>query len=89
MILKILGAVDLFAAAWLLLLHYGMDGYRVGLMIGLWLVLKGFIFKGSWTSYIDMLAGIYMLFSLFSTHWFLTYVFAIYLGQKAFFSLFV
>jgi len=87
MFIKILGILDILAALWLILLNHGIGSLRIGFILGLYLILKGYVFKDDWASYIDIVAGIYLIFSLFTTHWFLSYGFAIYLGQKAFFSL--
>ena len=88
MMLKILGILDILSAIWLILLHYDHGSIRIGLALGIYLIMKGYVFKGNWVSYLDILSGIYLIFSLFTTHWFLSYVFAFYLAQKAVSSLF-
>jgi len=88
MLLKILGIFDILAAIWIILLHHGIGSLRIGFILGLYLILKGYVFRDDWASYLDILTGVYLIFSLFATHWLLSYVFALYLGQKALFSLF-
>jgi succinate dehydrogenase/fumarate reductase cytochrome b subunit len=88
MLVKILGIIDLSAAVSMLMLHHGVGGWRMCLGFAVYLLAKGYAFRSSWASYIDMLAGVYMLISIFSTNAFLSYAFAIFLAQKAMRSIF-
>jgi hypothetical protein len=89
MFLKILGTLDLVSVAGLLLQQYGVFSFRFALIVSLYLMLKGYVFREAWTSYIDMAIGIYLLLMIFGlNHIIITYAFAIYLAQKALVSLF-
>jgi hypothetical protein len=89
MIVKFLGVFDLIAALWIVLAQNHLIIARLGVIIIAYLLIKCYIFRDNWVSYIDLLIGVYIVFVMGgSTHALLSYLFAIYLGQKALFSLF-
>ena len=86
-ILKLMGVLDLVAVIVLVLLHYHIGTWRITLLFAIYLLIKAFMFRGNIQSYIDGGIGIYMIFLIFGLHSILTFVAAIYLLQKAVFSL--
>jgi hypothetical protein len=85
--IKVLGALDLAAAASLVLVHYGIASTKICTALGAYLILKGIVFSEWLVSWIDIIIGAYLLLSLLYSHWLVTFVLAFYLGQKALFSL--
>ncbi len=87
MVVKLLGIADLLSALVVVLLHYQIIGWKTGLLFATYLVIKGIIFRKDITSLIDILSGAYMIVLSFGFSTFITWVIAIYLFQKACFSL--
>lgn len=85
---KLLGILDIIAAIVMILLHYSVGTWRLTLLFAVYLLLKAFAFRGNVHSILDGAIGIYMILLLFGFHSFLTFVAAIYIFQKAIFSLF-
>ena len=88
MIIKLFGLMDLVAAVLFLLLQWGIGG-KVAIFFAIYLVVKSLIFIGDFTSWIDLIAGVYLFLVIFDVHSFFSFLFILWLGQKAFFSLFV
>ncbi len=83
-----LGFLDFLSLIAMVLLVNGAIPWRVGMIFAAYLLIKGFAFKGDFASVVDMTIGVYIiLIPVFSVKFF-TIIFAIYLGQKAFVSLF-
>jgi len=72
----------------MLLLVNEVIPWRVGLIFASYLIIKGIAFKGDFASYVDMTIGLYMIIIPVFSPTFLTVIFLIYLGQKAFISFF-
>jgi hypothetical protein len=88
MVVKLLGIMDLLCAAVVLLLHYNLFiGWRIGIIFVAYLLVKGFLFRQDINSIMDILCGIYMFIMLFGLTTVVSWVVAIYLFQKAVFSL--
>ncbi|MBW2972552.1 hypothetical protein KY359_05950 [Candidatus Woesearchaeota archaeon] len=88
MVVKLLGIMDLLSAGVVLLLHYNLlIGWRVGIIFVAYLILKGWLFRQDINSVMDILCGIYMFIMLFGLTTVISWVVAIYLFQKAVFSL--
>ena len=88
MLVKLLGFMDLLSAAAVLLLHYDLIiGWRIGLIFVAYLMIKGFIFRTDISSLLDVLCGIYIFVMLFGFTTVVSWVVAVYLFQKAVFSL--
>jgi len=87
MVVKLLGVADLLSAIVVILLHYDILGWRVGIIFVAYLVLKGWLFRADINSIMDILCGVYMFVMLFGFTTIVTWVVAIYLFQKAVFSL--
>jgi hypothetical protein len=87
MVVKLLGVMDLLSAVAVILLHYDLLGWRIGFLFVAYLIIKGWLFREDINSIMDILCGIYMFVMLFGLTTFISWVVAIYLFQKAVFSL--
>lgn len=79
--------MDFAALVVLVLLHFDMVGWRIGFAFAFYLILKAVAFFGNIHSVIDGVIGLYMVLMLFGYTSILTLVAAVYLLQKAFFSI--
>ncbi len=86
MIVKLLGFFDLLTAVVLFLLHHNLVGWKIAVFAFVYLVLKAVIFFGDVMSIIDGITAIYIIILVLGLHTSLTYIFIIYLFQKAVFS---
>ncbi len=87
MVVKLLGTADLISAVVVILLHYDLVGWRIGLLFAAYLIIKGWSFRSDINSVMDILCGLYMILLVFGLSTFVSWVIAIYLFQKAVFSL--
>ncbi|MBN1544583.1 hypothetical protein JW898_03925 [Candidatus Woesearchaeota archaeon] len=88
MVVKLLGVGDLLASVAVVLMHYdALIGWRIGLIFVVYLIIKGWLFREDITSIMDILCGIYMFVMLFGFTTIVSWVVAVYLFQKAVFSL--
>lgn len=88
MVVKLLGIMDLLSAAAVLLLHYDLlITWRIGFLFVAYLLIKGWMFKTDINSVMDILCGLYIFVMLFGFTTIISWVVAIYLFQKAVFSL--
>lgn len=87
MVVKLLGVMDLLSAVAVVLLHYDLLGWRIGFLFVAYLIVKGWLFREDINSIMDILCGIYMFVMLFGLTTFISWAVAIYLFQKAVFSL--
>ena len=88
MIVKVLGFLDLLCAVSVILLQFGFLPWNLALAAAVYLVAKGFVFRESLTSIFDIASGAYIVLMIFGVKFFLAYVIAAYLLQKALFSFF-
>lgn len=86
MIVKLLGLIDLLAAVFIILLKFHI-GENIAVIIAIILLIKSIIFLTSFISLIDILAGVFLLLAAYGHYYFFTWIFALWLLQKAFFSL--
>lgn len=88
MITKILGLVDILAASFLVLA--GLDIVFIGafIFITALLLLKSLIFLTNWSSWIDLIAVVFMLLILFNFYTIFNLFFALWLLQKGVLSFF-
>jgi len=56
------------------------------LVVAAYLILKGLIFWGDFTSILDMLSGFYLILLFFGVHSVFTYIIMFYLSQKIIFA---
>jgi hypothetical protein len=87
MFVKMLGVADLLSAVIVILLHYDFLGWRWALAVAAYLLIKGWLFRESIVSIIDLLCGIYVFVMMFGLTTVVSWVVAVYLFQKACFSL--
>ena len=85
-IVKIMGAMDFLSAIALILLHYNVIHFQLGIIFACYLIFKGIIFMGDFASIVDLLCGVYMVLMLFHIHFFMTWVFFVWEMQKVVFS---
>ena len=89
MMLFVLGILDILSALVLFLLKFGLLG-RLGLVVGIYLIVKGFffLFSGDWLSLFDIFTGLFIFYFLISGNFLVIgYVFMVWLLQKGIFSL--
>ena len=85
---KILGFFDLLSILSMILLINGLIPWKIAVMFGVYLMLKGVLFKGDIASMVDFIIGVYLLLIPIFAPKVLTIIFIIYLGQKALVSFF-
>jgi hypothetical protein len=88
-LVKGLGILDLLAAATVLMLHYDVAwvGWRAAVFFAAYLFIKGYFFKSSIISLVDVFAGVYIILLAIGAKTILSFVIAFYLFQKSVFSL--
>lgn len=87
MLIKILGMLDIAAAATLLLLRWDM-GHIIGAILALYLIAKSLYFLTDVSSIVDIGAGIFIILAVFGFYHPITYIFVLWLLQKGVSSLF-
>ena len=88
MVVKLFGIADLLSAVVVVMLHYDFFiTWRIGFLFVAYLLIKGWMFREDINSIMDILCGMYMLVMLFGFTTIISWVVAIYLFQKACFSL--
>lgn len=87
MVVKLLGVADLLSAIAVVLLHYQLLAWKIGLVFVCYLLIKGWLFRQDINSVMDILCGIYVFVILFGFTTFVSWIVTIYLFQKAVFSL--
>lgn len=84
----LLGFLDVFISVLMLLTHLGLlHRWRFAFMGAAYLIGKGFLFRGSFLSFIDIAAGIYFILIMFGLKTFLVYVFLAIMVYKLIASL--
>jgi len=83
MITKIMGIMDFATAIIILFYQYGSVSFRLFLSFAIYLLLKAFLFRGDFASFLDACIAIYMIFMLFLPLSLISWLSAIYLIQKA------
>jgi len=88
---KVLGVIDLIAMAVMLLIHYGISLPTLGLVFGLYFILKGFVFGLHYlVNILDIIIGLYIIFMMIThIHFIITFVFAIHILIKSMQSLYM
>jgi len=86
MIIKLFGVLDLFAALVLFLLGFGI-WKTLGIIFGVYLILKGLVFL-SFVSMVDILTGVLMILAGSGNYINFSWVFIFWLVQKGFVSLY-
>ena len=87
MLMQILGFIDMLGVILLGMMYYGLFIKTAALVLGIYLVGKGFLFITSLASYIDLLAGTVLIISyFFVVPSFLIVIAGLLLLQKSVFS---
>lgn len=87
-LLKVMGFLDILAAAIIMLYTYDLVTGRVLISFIMYLVIKGLMFKGDFASFVDFLIAIYMIIMFFASSFWISLFASLYLLQKGFSSLF-
>ncbi|MBW2967462.1 hypothetical protein KY362_03165 [Candidatus Woesearchaeota archaeon] len=93
MVVKLMGIGDLLSAILVVVLHYQIQSdfhlisWRIGIIFVAYLIMKGWLLRGDINSIMDVLCGLYVFVMLFGFTTIVSWVVAIYLFQKAVFSL--
>ncbi len=82
-----MAVMDLLAIAVMLLLHYSIGPWRLGLGFGLYLIFAA-AFRGNIHSMADGVIGVYIIILLLGVKSIVTFLAAVYLLQKAVASFF-
>ncbi|MBI2664690.1 hypothetical protein HYX10_05125 [Candidatus Woesearchaeota archaeon] len=83
-VLWVLGALDLLAAAGMLLLHFDLIGARLGIGFAVYLAGKALAFPKDFASFGDFITALYILaMAVFGLHTLFVYVLAVWLLQKS------
>tara|TARA_Y100000034_G_C6759867_1_gene338355 strand:+ start:378 stop:644 length:267 start_codon:yes stop_codon:yes gene_type:complete len=88
MVVKLFGVLDFIAVVMFILAQWSIWD-KFAIVVAIYLIVKALIFITTFASWIDLIAGIYLLLVVFDVHSFFSVIFILWLGQKAFFSLFV
>ena len=86
MIVQLFGILDVLAALSVVLLKLDIFVW-ISLFLGVYLIIKSLIFFKSVASWIDLICGIVIIVSFFGFFSVLSWVVALWLAQKGFFSL--
>ncbi len=86
MLVKLLGILDLLGAVFIVLLRWNI-GAEIALVISVLLGIKALIFLKSWASIIDLASVVILVLAVFGHYYFFSWLFSIWLIQKAAFSL--
>ncbi len=88
MIIKLLGLMDMFSVASLLLFKYGIVSQKILVIAIIYLMIKGIIFFRNIVSLLDFGIAVIFVLALFQIYNVLTWIAIIWILQKAVLSLF-
>lgn len=86
-IIRLLGFLDLLTVVAIMLYTYDVIPGRFLISFIVYLLVKGFIFKGDFASIVDVVTAAYMFLMIFYTIPVLSWIFSLFLLQKAIISL--
>lgn len=86
-LLRVLGVLDILAAAIIMLYTLELVTIRVLISFILYLIIKGLMFKGDFASLIDFLIALYMILMFFTSSFWISLFASLYLLQKGLSSL--
>jgi hypothetical protein len=86
MLVKLLGLLDFLAGIFIIFARWNI-GSQIGLVLAILLIIKSLAFITWKVSYIDLLSGVILLLASTGHYFFFSWIFAIWLFQKSFFSL--
>ncbi len=85
---RLLGIIDILSALWLVLIYFNIVSIKGAILLGILLIIKGFVFRESWVSWVDFGVGVYMCILFLAPATFLNFVAALWLLQKGIWSFF-
>ncbi|MFH1174662.1 MAG: hypothetical protein V1725_06005 [archaeon] len=85
---KLFGVLDILAGVALVLSVVDVIGIRLPLMLGAYLIIKGFMFNWDVLSVIDFFVGAYVFLSFVVSWWPITLIICVYLVIKGIWSWF-
>lgn len=83
-LIRLLGLLDFIAAAALFIMKYHILA-SFGVILGLYLIIKGVIFFST-VSIVDILAGVMLILAALGTYMPFNWIFVLWLAQKSIFS---
>jgi len=86
---RFFGFLDFLSAIMLVLVPFGAAPFRLLLGAGLYLMMKGYIYRGDLFSTIDMIIGFYCVLALVLPIKFISIIAGIYLFFKGFYTMLV
>jgi hypothetical protein len=86
---KFFGFLDFLSSLMLILAPFGLAPFRLLLGSGLYLLLKGYIYRGDLFSTIDMVVGFFAILALVWPIKFFMILFGVYLFLKGFYTMVV
>ena len=87
MLLKLFSVADIGVAISMILMHFDIVPWNIGVACAFYLMIKFYMFRGDIASFIDLFVGVYVILLMIGVHTFLTYIFVGYLLQKGLFGL--
>jgi hypothetical protein len=88
LLFKVLGVIDIFTAIIILIMQFGGTPTRYAIACILYLLVKGFIFRGDFASMLDLLIAGYMVLLFFHGFLIISILIAIHLVIKGIWSMF-
>lgn len=88
MIVKLMGLMDILSGIGIILFNFELISLKFAFAIIIYLLIKGFAFRGDLASIGDFGIAIYMILMMFYPITFLSFIVAIYLFQKGIVSFF-
>jgi len=85
-IMKFFGILDILAGIVIILLKFGFME-NIGILLALYLGLKGIFFINNLASIIDLITAVFLLMAALDIYFSFTWIFSLWLFQKGFFSL--
>ena len=86
MLVKLFGALDILTGLSIILLRFDLF-VTLGLIFGIYLIIKALIFIKSGISIIDLISGIIIIISFFGFFSMLSWIVMVWLVQKGLFSI--
>lgn len=84
--MKFFGILDILAGIIIILLKFGFME-NIGILLAVYLGLKGFFFINNLASIIDLITAVFLLLAALNIYFSFTWIFSLWLFQKGIFSL--
>ncbi len=86
-VMQSMGVLDVVSSGVLLLMHFDWIGWRLGFVMGMYLLIKTYAFREDLASWLDGFCAIWMFVVMLGVEFGLTFIVALYLFQKGLLSL--